>query len=76
LADSGRVVGRTETIHKRAWEAALHSTDLSIQIVNDKGRYHSRLDPFASPAFVWLWLLAEGAAPPLAPNVTADQKTP
>ena len=24
------------------WEAALHSTDLSIQIVNDKGRSHQQ----------------------------------
>jgi hypothetical protein len=34
------VVGRTETIHKRLWEAVLK--DLSIQMANDKGRYHSQ----------------------------------
>jgi hypothetical protein len=54
-----------------------HVAGMPIQVVNDKGSFtNERSDPFASPALIWLWLLAEDAAPPFIPNVTADQKTP
>jgi hypothetical protein len=40
------------------WEAALHSTDLSIQIVNDKERYHAVQVRMEFAFFIPLWRVA------------------